>query len=56
MVKLKKIYPPERYEKFTDIKFLVEASAEKYGAKTLFKYFGPEGLYLAFCVHVIAPC
>ena len=22
----------------------------------VFKYFGPEGLYLAFCVHVIAPC
>ena len=43
MVKLKKIYPPERYEKFTDIKYLVEASAEKYGAKTLFKYFGPDG-------------
>ena len=22
----------------------------------VFKYFSPEGLYLAFCVHVIAPC
>lgn len=43
MVRLKNIYPPERYEKFTDIKYLVEASAEKYGDKTLFKYFDPDG-------------
>lgn len=43
MVRLKKIYPTERYGKFANLQELVSSSAMRFGDKPLYKYFDADG-------------
>lgn len=43
MVRLKKIYPTEKYGKYANLQELVSASAMRFGDKPLYKYFDADG-------------